>query len=96
MKAPAIPFSSSLLALAITASGSALAPQTASDTGKAFDAKVSQADGTRWRPAIWHCRRPPRRTSAAAHVSIAPALNPDFTQKLDQLKTLSGEEFDRG
>ena len=26
----------------------------------------------------------------------APALNPDFTQKLDYLKTLSGEEFDRG
>jgi putative membrane protein len=34
--------------------------------------------------------------SAAAHVSIAPALNSDFTQKLDHLKTLSGEEFDRG
>lgn len=34
--------------------------------------------------------------SAATHVSIAPALNPDFTQKLDHLKTLSGEGFDRG
>jgi predicted outer membrane protein len=42
MKAPAIPFSSSLLALAIIASGNALAQQTASDTDKAFDAKVSQ------------------------------------------------------
>jgi hypothetical protein len=62
MKAPAIPFSSSLLALGITASGSALAQQTASDTGKAFDAEVSQADGTRWMPAIWHCGRPLRRT----------------------------------
>ena len=90
MKAPAIPFSSSLLALAIPASGNALAQRTASDTDKAFDAKVSQADGTRWRPAIWHCRRPPRRTyfnkkpktiSGAARVSIAPALNPDFHAK---------------
>jgi len=42
MKAPAIPFSSSLLALAITASGNALAQQTESDTDKAFIAKVSQ------------------------------------------------------
>ena len=33
--------------------------------------------------------------SAAAHVSIAPALNLDFTQKLDHLNALSGEEFDR-
>jgi putative membrane protein len=36
-----------------------------------------------------------RTISAAAHVSIAPALNPDFTQKLDHLKTLSGEDFDK-
>jgi putative membrane protein len=42
MKAPAIPFSSSLLALAIAVSGNALAQQTASDTDKAFVAKVSQ------------------------------------------------------
>lgn len=32
-----------------------------------------------------------KMNSGAAHVSIAPALNPDFTHKLDYLKTLSGE-----
>jgi len=119
MKVPAIPFSSSLLALAITASGNALAQQhTASDTDKAFVAKVSQ--GGRYeveasKLAVQKAstqnvkdaansevhdhelvNKKLKTISAAAHVSIAPALNPDFTQKLDHLKTLSGEEFDKG
>ena len=33
--------------------------------------------------------------SEAAHVSIAPVLSPDFTQKLEHLETLSGQEFDK-
>jgi putative membrane protein len=103
MKAPAIPFSSSLLALAITASGNALAQRTASDTDKAFVAKVSQGG----RYEVEASKLPLQKAStqnvkdaansevhdhelvnkklktisAAAHVSIAPALNPDFTQK---------------
>ena len=118
MKASAILFSSSLLALAITASGNALAQQhTASDTDKAFVAKVSQ--GGRYeveasKLAVQKAstqnvkdaansevhdhelvNKKLKTISAAAHVSIAPALNPDFTQKLDHLRTLSGEEFDK-
>jgi hypothetical protein len=81
MKAPAIPYSSSLLALAITASGSALAPQTASDTDKRFDAKVSQADGMRWRPAIWHCRRPPTQNVSGGSRIDCVSLESGFHAK---------------
>jgi putative membrane protein len=42
MNVSAIPFSASLLALAITVSGNAFAQQIASDTDKVFVAKVSQ------------------------------------------------------
>jgi putative membrane protein len=118
MKALAIPFSSSLLALAIAASGNALAQQTASDTDKAFVAKVSQGGRYEVEASKLALQKASTQNvkdaassevhdhelvnkklttiSAAAHISIAPALNPDFTQKLDHLKTLSGEEFDKG
>ena len=118
MKAPAIPFSSSLLALAITASGNALAQRTASDTDKAFVAKVSQGGRYEVEASKLALQKASTQNvkdaansevhdhelvnkklttiSAAAHVSIAPALKPDFAQKLDHLKTLSGEEFDKG
>jgi putative membrane protein len=118
MKALAIPFSSSLLALAIAASGNALAQQTASDTDKAFVAKVSHGGRYEVQASKLALQKASTQNvkdaassevhdhelvnkklttiSAAAHISIAPALNPDFTQKLDHLKTLSGEEFDKG
>jgi putative membrane protein len=117
MKASAIPFFSSLLALAITASGNALAQQTASETDKAFVAKVSQGGQYEVEASKLALQKASTQNvkdaansevhdhelvnkklktiSEAAHVSIAPALNPDFTRKLDHLKTLSGKEFDQ-
>ena len=118
MNVLAIPFFSSLLALSITASGSALAQKTASDTDRAFVAKVSQggryeveASKLALQKAFTQNVRDAANSevhdhelvnkklqtiSAAAHVVIASALNPDFTQRLDHLRSLSGEEFDKG
>ena len=118
MKAPAIPLSSFLLALAITASGNALAQQTASDTDKAFVAKVSQ--GGRYeveasKLALQKASTQNVKDAANSEVHdhepvskklktisrrltyrLRQLLNPDFTQKLDHLKILSAEEFDKG
>ena len=117
MKASAISYFS-LLALAITASGSALAQLTASDTDKAFVAKVSQGGRYEVEASKLALQKSTTQNvkdtansevhdhalvnkklktiSEAAHVSIAPGLNPDFAQKLEHLKTLSGQEFDKG
>jgi putative membrane protein len=102
MKAPAIPLSSFLPALAITASGNPLAQQTASDTDKAFVAKVSQgryeveasklalqkASTQNVKDAAnseVHDQEPVNKKlktiSAAAHVSIPPALEFGFHAK---------------
>ena len=118
MKAPAIPFSSFRLALAISASGNALAQQTASDTDKAFVAKVSQ--GGRYeveasKLALQKASTQNVKDAANSEVHdhepvskklktisrrltyrLRQLLNPDFTQKLDHLKILSAEEFDKG
>ena len=118
MKAPAIPLSSFLLALAISASGNAFAQQTASDTDKAFVAKVSQ--GGRYeveasKLALQKASTQNVKDAANSEVHdhepvskklktisrrltyrLRQLLNPDFTQKLDHLKILSAEEFDKG
>jgi putative membrane protein len=118
MNVSAIPFSASLLALAITVSGNAFAQQIASDTDKVFVAKVSQGGRYEVEASKLALQKASTQNvkdaansemhdhelvnkklktiSAAAHLSIAPALNPDFTQRLNYLGTLSGEEFDRG
>lgn len=117
MKASAIPYLS-LLALAITATGSALPQHTASDTDQAFVAKVSQGGRYEVEASKLALQKSTTQNvkdaansevhdhelvnkklktiSEASHVAIAPTLNPDFTQKLEHLKTLSGEEFDKG
>ena len=118
MKAPAIPLSSFLLALTISASGNAFAQQTASDTDKAFVAKVSQ--GGRYeveasKLALQKASTQNVKDAANSEVHdhepvskklktisrrltyrLRQLLNPDFTQKLDHLKILSAEEFDKG
>jgi hypothetical protein len=65
MKALAIPFSSFLIALAISASGNALAQQTASDTTRRSLPRSLKADGTRWRPASWQKASTPNVKDAA-------------------------------
>ena len=117
MKAPAIPLSSFLLALAISASGNALAQQTASDTDKAFVAKVSQGryEVEASKLALQKASTQNVKDAANSEVHdhepvnkklktisrrltyrLRQLLNPDFTQKLDHLKILSAEEFDKG
>ena len=103
MKAPAIPLSSFLLALAISASGNAFAQQTASDTDKAFVAKVSQGGRYEVEASKLALQKASTQNvkdaansevhdhklvnkklktiSAAAHVSIAPALESGFHAK---------------
>ncbi|SNS26163.1 putative membrane protein [Granulicella rosea] len=106
----------SAAALALAACSMAQAQQPASDTDKAFAAKVSQ--GGRYeveasKLALSHAsamdvkdlataevhdhegvNRELKRISAMEHVPIAPALNAEFTEKLNHLRSLNGPEFD--